>query len=309
MVGTRFPVLRIMAAAAIGCLSQFCAAEHSYGQNHAAQAPTAPTATYESTVSPPQAAPSMHATDAYHAGASLSSVQPNSYAGMVEGDCGCGSGSACRNCGPQYADPRGCDRWYLSLSGGWEHRELVREAADPTTFIAFDDGFAINAALGYRFDLMRIEAEYSFMNNECREAGSGGLSSATVGNINLKAFMLNVYHDFEFDGMLLKPYLGAGVGIFQSEINGLFPEFFQQVGGEYATTPINATSNMPFVYQFRAGASRPLGERTEIFGGYRYFHGNEMVFSSAPFATGAAPTFNPKGAWTHGLEMGLRVRF
>lgn len=59
----------------------------------------------------------------------------------------------------------------------------------------------------------------------------------------------------------------------------------------------------------RVGASRPIGERTELFGGYRYFDGAEMEFSSAPFASGAAPTFNPKGARTHGLEFGLRINF
>jgi opacity protein-like surface antigen len=195
------------------------------------------------------------------------------------------------------------------LSGGWQQRERVHESADPRTFIEFDGGFGINAALGYRFDAFRIEAEYTFMNNECDTAGAAGLSSDTVGNVNLRAWMFNVYHDIEIQGWCWQPYLGAGIGIYQSELNGLFPDFFQQVGGAFATTPINATSNMPFAYQFRAGASRPLGERTDLFVGYRYFHGEELTFSSAPFAGPGAPVFNPNGAWTHSVEFGLRVKF
>jgi opacity protein-like surface antigen len=127
--------------------------------------------------------------------------------------------------------------------------------------------------------------------------------------LNLRAFMFNVYHDINIDGWCWKPYVGAGIGIYQSEINGLFPDFFQTVGGGFATTPINATSDTPFAYQFRVGASRPIGDRTEFYTGYRYFHGEELTFSSAPFAAPGAPTFSPDGAWTHGIEVGLRVKF
>ncbi|MEX2185194.1 MAG: outer membrane beta-barrel protein [Pirellulales bacterium] len=227
------------------------------------------------------------------------------------GGCGCGGGGdcGCNSCDYGCAAARGCDRWYVSIMGGWQQRETVHEASDARTFIEFDGGFSMNAALGYRFDMFRLEAEYSFMNNECTTAGAAGLSSPTVGNVNLKAFMFNVYHDIEIDGWCWKPYVGAGIGIYQSDLNGLNPEFFQTIGGAFATTPINATSNMPFAYQFRVGASRPLGERTEFFCGYRYFHGEELTFASAPFAGPGAPVFNPNGAWTHGVEFGLRVKF
>lgn len=256
--------------------------------------------------SPPMLSPGGYQADA------ISPIEQTSYTSTMNGGYGCADGLPCSSCGTGYLGACQCDPWYLSVSGGWQQRERVREAADARTFIEFDSGFSANAALGYRLGKYRLEAEYSFMNNECSVAGSGGLSSNTVGNINIKAFMFSAYRDFEIDGWRWKPYAGGGIGIFQSEINGLFPEFFQTIDGPdgaFATSPINATSNMPFAYQFRVGASRPIGERTEFFGGYRYFHGAEMEFSSAPFASGAAPTFNPKGALTHGLEFGLRVSF
>jgi opacity protein-like surface antigen len=203
---------------------------------------------------------------------------------------------------------RACDRWYVALSGGAAYRERVHEISDARTFIEFDTGFAVNAALGYRFDMFRVEAEYSFMNTECAEAGAVGLATPTVGNVNLKAFMFNVYHDFDLGNWIWQPYVGGGLGIYQSDINGLYPEFFDTLGAPFAGNPVNATSNMPFAYQFRAGLSRPIGERTEFYAGYRYFHGETLTFSSAPFAS-FAPTFNPNGAVVHAAEIGLRVRF
>src|SRR5690606_2054078 len=131
-------------------------------------------------------------------------------------------------CQPCFAAPRCLDRWYVSVSGAWQHREDVHEVNDPLVFLEFDDGFAANAALGYRFDLFRVEVEYSFFNNEVERAGSGrdlnaigiGPSNAT-GNINMRALMFNIYHDIQLPFTLWTPYIGAGLGTYQSEINSL----------------------------------------------------------------------------------------
>jgi opacity protein-like surface antigen len=201
-------------------------------------------------------------------------------------------------------------RWYIGLNGGWQERETVHEVGDPTTFIIFDSGFLINAQLGYRFDLFRVEAEFSFMNNAVETAGSGGASSASSGNIGLRAYMANIYHDFQISDWLWEPYVGAGIGIYQSEINSMYPDFFGTIPDPFfERVPLNTTSDMPLAYQFRVGASRPVGQRTELLIGYRYFRGEELEFGAAPFATPAAPTFHPDGADIHSLEAGLRVRF
>jgi opacity protein-like surface antigen len=218
---------------------------------------------------------------------------------------------SCASCADEVALPhacRACDRWYVSLSGGTASRETVHEIADARTFIEFDTGFAANLALGYRFDVFRVEAEYSFMNNDCTQAGAGGLASDTVGNVNLRALMFNLYHDMQISDWLWSPYVGAGIGVYQSEINGLYPDFFNTIGAPFAGVPVNATSDIPLAYQFRVGASRPIGERTDFFAGYRYFHGETLTFASAPFAS-FAPTFSPDGAAMHNVEFGLRVRF
>jgi opacity protein-like surface antigen len=219
-----------------------------------------------------------------------------------DGTCGCGEQAACCSCQP-------CrDRWYLSASGAWQQRETVHEVDDPQTFIEFHSGFLANAALGMRFDSFRLELETSFMNNEVDVAGAGGLSSPSPGNVNLRAYMLNMYYDVQFQNSCWMPYVGAGIGTYQSEINGLIPEFFDQIGPPFVGSPVNATSDMPLAYQFRAGVTRPIGCRSEFFTGYRYFKGEELEFASAPFAT-FAPTFHPDGTEIHAIEFGLRVNF
>jgi opacity protein-like surface antigen len=212
-----------------------------------------------------------------------------------------GGQAPCRSCRP-------CgDRWYISASGAWQQRETVHEVDDPQTFIKFHSGFLANAALGIRLDTFRFELETSFMNNEVDIAGAGGLSSPSPGNVNIRAYMFNGYYDIQFASSRWKPYVGAGIGTYQSEINGLIPEFFDQVAA-LADTPVNATSDMPLAYQFRAGITRPFGCRSEFFTGYRYFKGEELEFASAPFAT-FAPTFHPEGTEIHAIEFGVRVNF
>ena len=214
----------------------------------------------------------------------------------------CEEKHVCHSCTPC------ASRWYLSVSGAGQRRETVHEVADERTFIKFHNGFLANAALGVRFDGFRFELESSFMNNEVDLAGAAGFSTPSPGNVNIRAYMFNVYHDVQMKGCCWKPYVGAGIGTYQSEINGLIPEFFDQIGPPFAGTPVNATSDMPLAYQFRAGVTRPIGRRAEFYSGYRYFRGEDLEFASAPFAT-FAPTFNPDGARIHAIETGVRVNF
>lgn len=224
-------------------------------------------------------------------------IVPVSHSSCTDG------GDACSLCG------RSCDRWYLGLSGGWQEREPVHEVDDARTFIRFDSGFLVNAQLGYRFDVFRVEAEMSFMNNDVARAGALGFDTPAAGNVNLRAYMLNIYHDFSLFDWLWQPYVGAGIGIYQSEINSLYPDFFAGFGPPQDGFAVNTTSNMPLAYQFRAGVTRPIGQRTDFVVGYRYFRGEELEFASIPFASPAAPTFHPDAAKIHNLEVGLHVRF
>ena len=200
-----------------------------------------------------------------------------------------------------------CRGWYVSLSGGLQGREDVSEVGNPATFLTFDDGFALNGAIGYQFDWLRWDLEYSFFNNQVETAGAGvvGLGNFVgdaTGNINIRSFTLNGYYDFRLGQSYWRPYVGGGIGMMQSEINSLYPDFFPALGA--ATGGVNTTSDFEFCYQIRAGLNYMLTHRTDVYGGYRYFDAGELTFASPPFGV-----FHPDGATFHNFEMGFRVRF
>ncbi len=240
-------------------------------------------------------------------------IQPVAYRTYAEDEPGVVESAPAPEC--LSCNDSGCDAcctypcycWYVALSGAWSDRETVHEVGEPATFIEFNDGFAINAALGHEFELFRLEFEYSYFNNQIALAGAGipgvgNLVSDASGNISVKAYMLNVYHDFDFGGCL-KPYVGGGIGLFQSEINSLLPTFFGQLGTP--TLGVNTTSDVGFAYQFRAGVNYELTRRTELFAGYRFFdNGDPLTFAAEPFGV-----FHPDSATFHNFEAGLRVKF
>ena len=196
---------------------------------------------------------------------------------------------------------------YLGLSGGWQTRETVHEADNPATSLEFHDGYALNAALGYRHGRFRFEAEFSWFNNGIDTAsagipGLGRIQSSAVGDVNLRAFMFNAYHDIPIQNTPVKLYFGAGIGAYQSEINGLLPAFFANLG--LPTTGINATSDFAFAYQFRVGITYACSEDMEFQIGWRYFHGEKLTFSAVPFGT-----FHPDGANINSVEVGVHFNF
>ncbi len=208
---------------------------------------------------------------------------------------------ACWWCDPQ-AKP-----WYISLSAGWQSREIVHEIGDPATFIQWDDGFSFAGAIGRRFGKFRVEAEFSLMNNGVHITGGGipgvgNFVSTATGNVDLRAYMFNVYHDIAVKDTPIKVYLGAGIGLYQSQINSLLPGFFSQLG--MPLQGFTTTSNYPFAYQFRAGVSYTISPTVDVFVGYRYFHGNHLTFSAFPFGT-----FHPDGATNNNIEAGFRINF
>lgn len=237
-------------------------------------------------------------------------IQPVAYRTYAEGEEATTEAApeclSCNDSGCEDCCTYPCYCWYVSLSGAWSTRETVHEEGDPATFLTFNDGFAINAAIGHEFKLFRLEFEYSYFNNQIIEAGAGvnGVNYVgdATGNISVKAYMLNVYHDFDFGGPLT-PYVGGGIGLFQSEINSLYPSFFPALGAtDYG---VNTTSDVGFAYQFRAGVNYELTRRTELFTGYRFFDNSEpLTFASYPFGV-----FYPDSATFHNFEAGLRIKF
>lgn len=198
--------------------------------------------------------------------------------------------------------PKTGDGFYIGLSGSLQNREKASETED--TFLTFETGLDVNAALGYRFGNFRVEGEFSFFNNPISIASAGTpvgtFKESAEGNVSLRAYMANLYYDIPIKNSRLKPYLGAGIGFYQSEINGLTADFFNSLG----IPPVNATSNTPFAFQLRAGLGYVLSRKAEIYLGYRFFRGEALTFNAEVLGE-----LNPNGAKVHNVELGFRATF
>ncbi|MFM7191813.1 MAG: outer membrane protein [Microcystaceae cyanobacterium] len=202
--------------------------------------------------------------------------------------------------------------WYLGLSGSYQNREQATEAnasSQGNTFFVFAPGISVNGAVGYRLEDFRVEAEYSFFNNGIDIASANGLRqagfapAAASGDVNLYAYMVNFYYDIPLDNSRWKPYVGLGLGFYKSQINGATASFFNIPSLGVDIPAVNATSNnMPFAYQIRAGIGYEVSRNAEIYLGYRYFHGEQLEFTSPGLGT-----FNPNGANVHNIELGIRA--
>jgi opacity protein-like surface antigen len=223
--------------------------------------------------------------------------------------------------------------FYITGSGGWQAREKSTDIGLGTA-AEFKDGFLLNGGVGYRFPFnIRAEVEAGYQNNKNKAflnessvlfaVGSNapglpiGSQDQSVGNVGLRSFMVNLYYDIPLGpDSKWKPYIGGGVGTYQSTINGFTSPTLSANG-----IAISTSSRETFAWQLRAGLAYRVIERAELFGGYRYFHGDDLkftfyvpggAFGGFPGAIppqGAQLPLNVTGGITHGAEFGFRFFF
>jgi opacity protein-like surface antigen len=183
---------------------------------------------------------------------------------------------------------------YIGASGALQWRGTATDVAAATTF---KRGFAINGMLGYRVDKhIRVEGEYSHLNNGNETATAGMLHENASGNISLNAYMVSAYYDFNVGHSRIRPYLGGGIGTYQSQINSLTTPTLLK-----SNIVVIATSPNLFAYQWRAGIGYAVSPRTEVYLGYRQFKGGHLRFDVAGLGT-----LRPNGPHTDHIEVGIR---
>jgi opacity protein-like surface antigen len=115
---------------------------------------------------------------------------------------------------------------------------------------------------------------------------SGTFSGTTSGQLETWSFMFNLWHDFNFGDSPLHPFVGAGIGFAEANLN------FKMVGtgianpyGIGGTTLSYAgngeASDWGFAYQVGAGLGYDLGNGMMLSAQYRYFNTGEMDLSLA----------------------------
>lgn len=185
----------------------------------------------------------------------------------------------------------------------------------------FDNGLFLAGAYGYRFsEKLRGEFEISYVSNDVDghadvTAGGGALGGADAaalitgsaplgvtiadlvadgqGDVTTTAYALNLYYDFDFDDAPLDFYAGAGVGLADVSVD------FSPSG-----VVIIDDSETVSLFQLMFGASFPLSDKTEAFGGYRYRMTGDVGTDSSLFPTSLDIENN-----SHVLEAGIRFHF
>lgn len=183
-------------------------------------------------------------------------------------------------CAPSVATA--AEGWYVRVDAGVSVDGSADISASGAPFggdASYEDGALTSAGLGFAVSNgWRFEVEVSKRENDLGVAPF----LDPGGSVETTAFMANVYKDFG-DGAL-RPYLGLGLGVAQSELRATFTPPL--------STPVVDNDDSGLAYQIMLGATFDLGARAAIDFGYRYFaapgfEGTGVTPPAATFPVGA----------------------
>lgn len=164
--------------------------------------------------------------------------------------------------------------WYLGLGGGWNnvHDDRVKGSGFNNQ-IEYDDGFAVQGSLGYAYtNGLRSELELGYRSNDVDTIST----VRATGDTSVYSAMLNVLYDFDISDTGLDTYVGLGAGLAHIDYDNVSP-----VNG----VRLDDTDTTPAL-QAIVGATYDIGNATELFVDYRYFHATNPDFkNSAGVAT------------------------
>jgi outer membrane protein OmpA-like peptidoglycan-associated protein/opacity protein-like surface antigen len=149
--------------------------------------------------------------------------------------------------------------WYSSLGAGLN---LLRDSSITGSGFGtkgkFDDGFAVDGAIGYQLGHLRGEGEIGYRRNDLGKLSTVGSGSGDASSFD---FMVNGYYDF-IPGGRIDPYIGAGVGVARVD--------FHDIGAAAGPTLLN-DSDTKFAYQGIVGVRYLVAPQWDLGVEYRYF--------------------------------------
>lgn len=177
--------------------------------------------------------------------------------------------------------------YYIGVSGGLGNLDdSALDNANPID-IEYDPGFLVGGVLGYDFGMWRLDAEIAYRTNDASNLiFPAPLGQLPVGDGSTTAlsYMVNGYFDIPTN-MLIKPYLGGGIGYATVSLDvsvppGTFPPGF--------SSTVADDSDSVLAYQFSAGIGFEISRTTALSLGYRYFATDDlemMTIGAVPFTT------------------------
>ena len=178
--------------------------------------------------------------------------------------------------------------YYMGLSGGLNI--LGNSSLDSTVSldINYDSGFAVGGIFGYDFGALRLDGEITYRDN-----GISLIGLPAEGNTSALSYMINGYFDIPTN-MLIKPYLGGGIGYATVSVNDA------NIPG---VTTVADDSASVLAYQLSAGIGIEVSHTTTLSLGYRYFLTEDPGMADT---SGAAFTTEYQ---SHEFNIGVRFLF
>ena len=189
--------------------------------------------------------------------------------------------------------------WYVEALVGANFPDDVDFGIDAGAIeTSLDDGYLWGFGFGYQFTHVRLNAEL----DTSREAdvdvhGLDGVEQAgSLGEIQSEAGMGNVLFDFN-KGKRISPYVGAGIGLAEIELNDL--------GTDGIPTIVDAEDTV-FAWQILGGVGIDVGEHWIVDFSLRYYATAEGDFDTTP-AGGGQPIQVDYSAFS--VTAGFRYKF
>lgn len=152
----------------------------------------------------------------------------------------------------------------------------------------FDNGWSVDAALGYRSGMWRVEGELGYQKNGIDQVSDSTGIRAASGDYNNTSLLVNVYADFA-NATSFTPFLTTGMGVAKIKIKDFM------VGA----TPVGTASDVVFAWQIGAGVGYEIKSDLTIDFQYRYFGTRDPKFDN-----GWRTEYG-----TNNISLGLRYNF
>lgn len=147
---------------------------------------------------------------------------------------------------------------YVSASGGLSvfhdnDAEIAGVASNAS--VSYKTGYGFNAAAGYRMNDFRLEAEFGYKKADLKNITHPLITGTFINSDQtVMSYMLNGYYDINLDVPSFTPFVGAGLGLLNGEVN---------------LNGIKRDDNV-LGFQFTAGGSYNINKNVSLDLYYRY---------------------------------------
>ncbi|MDO8289412.1 MAG: porin family protein [Parvibaculum sp.] len=170
----------------------------------------------------------------------------------------------CALSAPAYADEATSGNVYASLSGGVIAPEDIDVTAGPTVTFSFDTGYTVSGAIGtWVSDNVTVEGELTYLSADFDEGETLGVAVPVEGDFASTLLLANAAYHFGGKNASFDPYLGAGVGIADSDLE------VTSIGGVPTNIEDSATD---FATQVSAGLNLNLTSGVSVGAEYRFLY-------------------------------------